>query len=114
MTVFAGMDVGDKASHICVVDDEGAIVWRGVCATDPEAIAGTLRRHAPDLSRVVLETGSLSTFIHHGLAERAIPVVASARAMRRRSCRRAATRAIRTMPRAWRSSRAPAGSRLST
>ena len=75
MTVFAGMDVGDKASHICVVDDEGAIVWRGVCATDPEAIAGTLRRHAPDLSRVVLETGSLSTFIHHGLAERAIPVV---------------------------------------
>jgi transposase len=58
-----------------VVDGEGAIVWRGACATDPEALAGTLKRHAPGLSRVVLETGSLSAFLYHGLVERDVPVV---------------------------------------
>ena len=60
MTIFAGLDVSDKATHICVVGGEGAIVWRGVCATDPEVLAATLKRHAAGLSRVVLETGSLS------------------------------------------------------
>jgi hypothetical protein len=41
MTIFAGLDVSDKTTHICVVDDGGGIAWRGVCATDPEALAGT-------------------------------------------------------------------------
>ena len=75
MTIFAGLDVGDKATHVCVVDGEGAIVWRGACATDPEALAGTLRRHAAGLSRVVLETGSLSAFLYHGLIERGVPAI---------------------------------------
>ena len=33
MTIYAGLDVGDKATHVCVVDGDGAIVWRGACAT---------------------------------------------------------------------------------
>lgn len=75
MGIFAGLDVGDKATHICVVDDEGAIVWRGACGSDPEAVASTLRRNAGGLVRVVLETGSLSAFLYHGLIERNVPVV---------------------------------------
>jgi transposase len=75
MAIFAGLDVGDKATHICVVDGEGAIVWRGACATDPEVLAGTLRGHAAGLERVVLETGSLSAFLYHGLVERGMPAV---------------------------------------
>ena len=75
MTIFAGLDVGDKATHVCVVDGEGLIVWRGVCATDPEVLASTLKRHAAGLGRVVLETGSLSAFLYHGLVEREIPAV---------------------------------------
>jgi transposase len=42
------LDVGDKATHLCVVDGEGVIVWRGACATDPEALTFTLKRRAPD------------------------------------------------------------------
>src|SRR4051812_11002661 len=75
MTIFAGLDVGDKSTHVCVVDGGGALVWRGDCATDPEVLAKTLRRHAPGLIRVVLETGSLSAFLYHGLVEREVPVV---------------------------------------
>jgi len=76
MGIFAGLDVGDKATHICVVDEEGSIVWRGACATDPEVVAKTLARQAaPGLVRVVLETGALSAFLYHGLIERAVPAV---------------------------------------
>jgi transposase len=60
---------------VCVVDGAGGLLWRGECATDPEVLAKTLRRHAPGLVRVVLETGPLSTFLYHGLIERGVPVV---------------------------------------
>jgi transposase len=68
------LDVSDKATHVCVVDGSGTIVWTGSCASDPEAIASTLRRHALGLVRVVLETGPLSSFLYQGLIERAAPV----------------------------------------
>lgn len=75
MTIYAGLDVSDKTTHVCVVDGEGGAIWQGVCATDPDAIAGTLARHAKGLSRVVLETGPLSVFLYHGLSDRAVPVI---------------------------------------
>ena len=62
---YAGLDVSDKTTHICVVDGTGAVVWRGVCATDPEAVATVLRRRCPELVRVVLETGPLGEFRGH-------------------------------------------------
>jgi len=74
MTIYAGLDVSDKTTHVCVVDGAGGLVWRGECATDPEVLARTLRKHAPGLVRVVLETGPLSTFLYHGLVERGVPV----------------------------------------
>jgi transposase len=75
MTIYAGLDVSDKTTHVCVVDGGGALMWRGVCATDPEAIARILGRHARGLVRVVLETGPLSTFLYHGLVERGVAVI---------------------------------------
>src|SRR5687768_11082117 len=75
MTFYAGLDVSDKSTHICVVDEAGAIVWRGVCATDPQVLAQRLRKHGPDAVRVVIETGALSTLLYHGLTERGVPAV---------------------------------------
>ena len=75
MAVYLGLDVSDKTTHLCAVDDGGRIGWRGVCATDPETIARTIERHCADAVRVVLETGALSAFLYHGLAERDVPVV---------------------------------------
>ncbi|MFN9712068.1 MAG: IS110 family transposase [Alphaproteobacteria bacterium] len=75
MEVYVGLDVSDKSTHLCVVDGSGATVWSGACATDPEVIARTLKARAAGLVRVILETGPLSTFLYHGLFERAVPVV---------------------------------------
>ena len=72
--VYAGLDVSDKMTHVCVVDATGASVWAGACATDPEVIAKTLRTRAKGLARVVLETGPLSAFLYHGLIEREVAV----------------------------------------
>lgn len=47
--VYAGLDVSDKTTHVCVVEGLGAIVWTGVCASDPDAIARMLARRAPGL-----------------------------------------------------------------
>lgn len=74
MSVYAGLDVSDKTTHICVVDVEGRAVRRDVVVSDPDALAKWLNRHCPDLVRVVLETGTLSTFLYHGLAERGVTV----------------------------------------
>lgn len=71
---YAGLDVSNKSTHICVVDEAGSIVWRGVRATDPQVLARTLAKHGPDVARVVLETGALSAFLYHGLVERDVPV----------------------------------------
>jgi hypothetical protein len=74
MSIFAGLDVSDKTTHICVVDDDGAILRRDVVASDPDVLAKWLVKHCDGLVRVVLETGPLSTFLCHGLTERSIPV----------------------------------------
>ncbi len=75
MKIYAGLDVSDKTSHICVVDGAGAVMRRDVVASDPDILAKWLKRHFPGLVRVVLETGPLSTFLYHGLVERAVPVI---------------------------------------
>jgi hypothetical protein len=65
MARFVGLDVSQKLTSICVVDDAGCRLWRGQCRSDPEAIERTVRGRAgllcqgscPALfpSRVVLE-----------------------------------------------------------
>ena len=75
MTIYAGLDVSDKTTHICVVTSEGAVIRRDVVASDPEVLAKWLKRHCPGLVRVVLETGPLSAFLYHGLEERNVPVI---------------------------------------
>ena len=54
MAIYAGLDVSDKSTHVCLVDGDGAITWRGACAADPEVITRMLGRHADRIERVVL------------------------------------------------------------
>jgi transposase len=74
MTMYAGFDVSDKTTHICVVDADGRVLRRDVVASDPDALGSYLQRRCPDLVRVVLETGPLSSFLYHGLVERGVPI----------------------------------------
>ncbi len=43
MTRFVGLDVSQKLTAICVVDETGRRLWRGQCATDPGQIERTVR-----------------------------------------------------------------------
>jgi transposase len=54
MNIYAGLDVSDKVTHICAMDADGVILWRDVCASDPEALARVLKKRCPGLVRVVL------------------------------------------------------------
>ena len=73
--IYAGLDVSDKSTHICLVDEAGSPVWRGVCASDPQVLTDVLKKRWPEVARVVLETGALSSFLYHGLVERGVPAV---------------------------------------
>jgi hypothetical protein len=59
MTSFVGLDVSQKITVICVVDDAGRRLWRGQCPTVPEQITVLVRRHAGDDARIGIETGAM-------------------------------------------------------
>jgi len=60
MIRFVGLDVSQKLTAICVVDETGRRLWRGQCATDPEQIERTVRGHAGDDARIGIEIGPMT------------------------------------------------------
>jgi len=75
MEHFVGLDVSQEMTHLCVIDGQGKTVWQGRCLSTPEAIAGTIKSKAPDVVRIGLESGPLSTWHWHGLKAMGLPVV---------------------------------------
>jgi transposase len=67
MARFVGLDVSQKLTSICVVDDTGRRVWRGQCASDPEQIARLISRHAGDAAGIGIETGPMTPWLVHEL-----------------------------------------------
>ena len=72
---YVGLDVSQELTSICVIDEQGAIIWRGKCATDPDVLTRTVGQHAPHLARAGLETGLLSNFLTRALRARGVPIV---------------------------------------
>lgn len=75
MGQYVGLDVSLKETAVCVLDEEGRVVWRGSCGSTPEAIAATIHQHAPQVVRLGLETGTLSPWLARGLEGLDLPVV---------------------------------------
>jgi predicted NBD/HSP70 family sugar kinase len=48
---YVGLDVSLEWTSVCVVDETGAILWRGKCHSTPDSIHATLAKHAPDVLR---------------------------------------------------------------
>lgn len=67
MEQYVGLDVSQKETAVCVVDEDGKRVWQGTCRSTPEAIAELLRSKAPLAVKVAMETGPLSVWHWHGL-----------------------------------------------
>ena len=75
MRMFAGLDVGFKRTAVCVVDEAGRSVWRGVVDTHPEALSRALQRWGGKLAKVGLESGSMTPWLARELAKAGFPVV---------------------------------------
>jgi transposase len=75
MAHSVGLDVSQKTTAICVVDTNGARLWRGVCASNPDQIEAAVRRHAGDDAKVGVETGAMTPWLVHELRERGLEVI---------------------------------------
>jgi transposase len=74
MARFVGLDVSQKLTSVCIVDDTGRRIWRGQCACDPEQIARLISRHAGDAAGIGIETGPMTPWLVHELRARGLDV----------------------------------------
>jgi transposase len=75
MEHYAGIDVSLERSSVCVVDATGRIIREAKVASEPEALVDFFRRLGLSLTRVGLEAGPLSQWLHAGLAEAGLEAV---------------------------------------
>jgi transposase len=69
MEHFAGIDVSLERSSVCVVDATGRIVREAKVASEPEALVAFLGQLGMAVTRVGLEAGPLSQWLHAGLTK---------------------------------------------
>jgi transposase len=75
MTRYVGLDVSQRMTAICIVDEAGHRVWRGQCCSVPSEIEKTVRQHAGEDTRIGIETGSMTPWLVHELRRRSLEVV---------------------------------------
>jgi transposase len=75
MTDYVGLDISQKMTAICVVDEVGRRVWRGACFSTPEEIDQAVRRHAGADAHLGIETGPMTPWLVHALRKRELDVV---------------------------------------
>ena len=75
MGQYVGLDVSLETTTVHVLDEQGKRVWRGTCVTHPTAIEATIRKHAPEVVRIGLETGPLTTWLWQALTDVGLPMV---------------------------------------
>ncbi|MFC4595470.1 IS110 family transposase [Sphingobium tyrosinilyticum] len=74
MEQYIGLDVSLKDTAISIRQG-GSRIWRGKCASDPALLADIIRTQAPQVKRVVFETGPLSTWFYHALSAEGVPAI---------------------------------------
>jgi transposase len=67
MEHYAGIDVSLERSSVCVVDASGRIIRGAKVPSEPEALVGFFAGLGLPLTRVGLEAGPLSQWLHAGL-----------------------------------------------
>jgi transposase len=74
MKQYAGLDLSMETTQICVVDEEGGIVFVTSVESAPAAIAEALARVGP-VERAVIETGRMTPAICLGLRRLGVAIV---------------------------------------
>lgn len=72
---YAGLDVSDKTTAVCIVDAEGCVICEEAVDTTPTAIARALAPYKRVLKKVGHESGSRGPWLYKELLRRRYPVV---------------------------------------
>ncbi len=75
MTTYVGLDVSQKETSVCVIDESGAVLWEGNCDSKPVSIEKVVRERAPQCRVAAFETGPLAVWHWHALKALGVPVV---------------------------------------
>lgn len=75
MKQYVGLDVSQKETAICVVDQDGKVLFEGKAPSDPGGLARVIRKRAPAAERIGFETGAMSSWLWHELKRIDLPVV---------------------------------------
>jgi transposase len=75
MDHYAGIDVSLERSSVCVVDAAGRIVREARVPSEPEALAQFFEQLGAPVTRIGLEAGPLSQWLHAGLTAAGFEVV---------------------------------------
>src|SRR6478609_3739148 len=75
MTHYVGLDVSQRETALCVIDERGKILFEGKAPSDPGALAHTIRKRAPEAVRIGFEMGAMAGWLWHELKRIGLPVV---------------------------------------
>lgn len=75
MKQYVGLDVSQKETSVCVVNDAGLKLYEGKAKSEPGALAELLRKRAPNAERIGFETGAMASWLWHELRRVDLPVV---------------------------------------
>jgi transposase len=75
MKQYVGLDVSQKETSVCVVDDGGRVVYEGKVRSEPGALTALLRKRAAKAERIGFETGAMASWLWHELRRVDLPVV---------------------------------------
>lgn len=75
MTVFVGLDISLRETHVCIVDEAGTVLKETKVLTEPEAVAPVLKRFGDAIKRVGFEASSLSPWLSNELLKHGYPAI---------------------------------------
>ena len=75
MKQYVELDVSQKDTSVCVLDERGLVVYEGKAKSEPGALTRLLRKRAPKAERIGFETGAMASWLWHELRRVDLPVV---------------------------------------
>src|ERR1700757_19781 len=75
MKYFAGLDVSLDETAVCIVDEDGIVVREGKVASEPDDLHAWIVASDLTLTRLGLEAGPLSPWLHAGLRAAGLPAI---------------------------------------
>ena len=74
MKQYVGLDVSQRETAVCVVDEAGKISFECKAPSDPGALGKILRRRGPQAERIGFESGAMASWLWHELTRLGLPV----------------------------------------